>query len=203
MSPVRLDQYDNSWFSPGRPTIVQMLWFLLGATIVRSHWIPSSQLRVWILRFFGAHIADGVVIKPGVRVKFPWRLTIGAHTWIGEDAWLDNLAAIEIGRHACVSQGAYFCTGNHNWSDPKFGLITRGIYMGDGSWAGARCFIGPGVSLGECAVAAAGSVVARDIPAYEVHAGNPAAFIKKRHFSTDAGASDDSIQIFQEMTVSQ
>jgi acetyltransferase-like isoleucine patch superfamily enzyme len=40
----------------------------------------------------------------------------------------------------------------------------------------------PGVTIGQCGVAAAGSVVARSIPAFEVHSGNPAHFVKRRIF---------------------
>src|SRR5690606_2767007 len=92
----------------------------------------------------------------------------------------------------CVSQGAYLCTGNHDWSDPAFGLIVKPITLGDGSWVGARAVIAPGVELGECAVAAAGSVVARPIPPYEVHSGNPASFRCVRHFVTMDGVAPET-----------
>ncbi|MGD0581153.1 MAG: putative colanic acid biosynthesis acetyltransferase, partial [Bryobacteraceae bacterium] len=91
-----------------------------------------------MLRLFGARIGQGVVIKPGTRVKFPWRLQIGEHSWIGESAWLDDLSEISIGSNCCVSQGAYLCTGNHDWSDPAFRLIVRPIVLCDGSWVGAH-----------------------------------------------------------------
>ena len=50
-------------------------------------------------------------LKPGVHVKYPWHLEIGDHAWIGERAWIDNFVHVRIGAHACVSQGAYVCTG--------------------------------------------------------------------------------------------
>ena len=180
MNPVRLDKYDNSWFKPGRSILAQLAWFFVGSPIVRSSWMPSSGIRIRMLRLFGARIDEGVVIKPGVRVKFPWNLEIGSYSWIGEDAWIDNLARVRIGSCACVSQAAYLCTGNHDWTDPAFGLIVRGIELKDGAWAGAHCLLVPGITLGECAVAAAGSVVLQDIPPYEIHVGNPAALAKTR-----------------------
>jgi len=98
------------------------LWFFAGAPIVRCQLLPFSSVRRFILRCFGAKVERGVVLKPGVRVKYPWRLSIGAHSWIGEDVWIDNLVEVRIGANACLSQGAYLCTGNHDWSDEFFGL---------------------------------------------------------------------------------
>ena len=175
-----ISTFDNSWYTPGRSRLVQALWFFLGAPLVRSAVIPSSRLRVFLLRLFGARLGCAVVVKPGVRVKYPWLPSVGSHTWIGEDAWIDNLAPVTLGSHVCVSQGAYLCTGNHDWSDPAFGLMVQPIVLDNGSWAGARSVICPGVSLGEAAVAAAGSVVSSNIPPFEIHAGNPATFVRVR-----------------------
>jgi putative colanic acid biosynthesis acetyltransferase WcaF len=137
-----------------------------------------------LLRLFGTRIGAGVVIKPGVRIKFPWLLSLGDRSWIGEDASIDNLARVDIGRNVCISQAAYLCTGNHDWSDPAFGLLVKPIALGDGSWIGARCVVCPGVKIGEGGIAAAGSVVTRDIPAGEIHGGNPATLIRLRRFTS-------------------
>jgi putative colanic acid biosynthesis acetyltransferase WcaF len=107
-------------------------------------------------------------------------LQVGDFCWIGEDAWIDNLVPVTLGNNAVISQGAYLCTGNHDWSSPGFDLRAQPIRLEDGSWVGARAFVGPGVTLGECAIAAAGSVVVRSIPPYEIHAGNPAVFSRRR-----------------------
>ena len=133
-----------------------------------------------LLRAFGARVGRKVVIKPGVRVKYPWLLEVGDHSWLGEDCWIDNLAAVKIGCNVCISQGAYLCTGNHDWSDPAFGLVVKPITLRDGAWVGARAVIAPGVEIGECGVAAAGSVVTKEIAPYEIHAGNPARFVRRR-----------------------
>ncbi len=175
-----LGRFDNSWYSPGRPRLVQALWFFFGQPALRCAVMPWSAIRVRLLRLFGARIGHGVVIKPGVRVKYPWLLSVGDHTWIGEDAWIDNLAPVTLGRDVCVSQGAYLCTGNHDWSDPAFGLVVAAITLDNGSWIGARAVVCPGVVLGEGAVAAAGSIVTRPIPPFEIHAGNPAQFVRAR-----------------------
>ena len=180
MSQIRLRDYNNSWYHPGRSKIWQAAWFFFGLPMLRCSVLPSSALRVALLRYFGAQIGTGVVIKPGVRVKYPWHLKVGNDVWLGEDCWIDNLTTVRIGNDACISQGAYLCTGNHNWSDPTFSLAVDPILLGDGSWVGAKAFLSPGVVLGEGSVAAAGSVVSKSIPDYEVHAGNPAEFVRHR-----------------------
>ena len=180
MSLVELRRYENSWYRPGGSFAKRALWMFLGQPILGSSWLPSSGLRVRLLRSFGASIGRGVVIKAGVRVKYPWHLEVGDDCWIGEDCWIDNLTTVRLAGNVCVSQGAYFCTGNHDWSDPIFGLRVESIELGEGAWAGAKSLLTPGTVLGRYAVVAAGAVVRGVIPDFEVHAGNPAQFVKLR-----------------------
>ena|ERR1039457_5351850 len=178
--PVDLSRYTNAWCSPGRSRWVQALWFFLGLPVLRASWIPFSEVRRRILRLFGAKIGRGVVIKPGVRVKYPWLLEIGDHSWIGEDAWIDNLASVQIGANVCISQGVYLCTGNHDWGDPAFGLTVSPIVIREDAWVGAKAIICPGVKMGAGAVAAAGSVVTKRLEPYTIYSGNPAEAVKTR-----------------------
>jgi putative colanic acid biosynthesis acetyltransferase WcaF len=169
------------------------LWFFVGSPILRCQLLPFSSVRRFILRCFGAKLERGVVFKPGIRVKYPWLLSIGEHSWIGEDVWIDNLVEVRIGVSCCLSQGAYLCTGNHDWSDPFFGLQVLPIILEDGSWVGAGALICPGVTIGKSGVAAAGSVVTKSIPAFEIHSGNPARFVKRRFFRQSADSSADRV----------
>ena len=134
-----------------------------------------------LLRVFGANIGRGVNVKPGLVVKFPWRLRVGEHSWIGERVWIDNLAQVEIGNHVCVSQGAYFCTGSHDWSLQRFDLITKPITVLDQSWISAGTILGPGVVVGEGAVLALGSTTYGDLDAWCIYSGNPAVIVKRRN----------------------
>lgn len=186
MKRVQLRHYDNSWYDPGGSFLKRMLWMLVGQPVFASAWLPSSGLRVRLLRAFGARIGCRVVIKPAVRVKYPWHLVVGEDCWIGEDAWIDNLTTVSLGSNVCISQGAYFCTGNHDWSDPHFGLRVAPIELGEGSWAGAKSLLTPGTVLGAYAVAAAGSVVRGAIPDFAVYAGNPAEFVTTRRIREHA-----------------
>jgi putative colanic acid biosynthesis acetyltransferase WcaF len=105
---------------------------------------------------------------------------VGDNCWLGEDSWLLNLAPIRLGSNVVISQRAFLCTGNHDWTDPAFGLLTKAIEVGNGAWIGANAFVSPGVTIGSHAVVAAGSVVTRDLPANMICAGNPCIPVRER-----------------------
>ena len=179
MTRMRLDQFDNADYRPG-PLIKRVLWYGVSLTVLETGlpW-PMGIKRFW-LRVFGAKLGKGVVLKPRIRVKYPWNLTIGDHSWIGEEVWIDNLDHVHIGHHCCVSQGAYLLCGNHDYTRPTFDLITRSVILEDGSWAGARSILGPGAVLGEEAVLTAGSVGLGALEPRKIHQGNPAQPIRDR-----------------------
>jgi putative colanic acid biosynthesis acetyltransferase WcaF len=176
---MRLDQFSSAKFDRGAPRKVEILWVAANALLLSS-WLPGSQWRVKLLRAFGAHVGQRVVVKPGVRVKFPWRLQIGHNSWIGEDVWIDNLANVQIGSNVCISQGVYFCTGSHDWSSKRFDLITKAIIVHDMAWIAARATLGPGAIVGEGAVLALGSSTSKSLGPWTINFGAPAQEIAKR-----------------------
>jgi len=179
MSYPRLDLFNSGGFTRGRSVFVEAAWLLVDALFVRSC-LPGSRLRISLLRMFGAKIGDGVRIKPRVKIKFPWRLSIGAHTWIGEDVWIDNLAFVAIGTQSCISQGAYVCTGSHDWESPSMDLVTKPVSIGVGAWICARAVVGPGVRVGDGAILILGSVAYKDLEDWTIYSGVPALPIKRR-----------------------
>ena len=182
--PPELKSYSSSQFSRGVPRAIEAMWILTQWLLVSS-WIPGSSHRRFLLRLFGARVGIGVIIRPRVRVKFPWRLIVGDYSWIGEGVWIDNLAVVDIGSNACISQGAYLCTGSHDWSTPTFDLITKPIIISDGSWISANSTVGPGVKIGEGAVLGLGSTTSKDLDPWGVYNGSPAAFVKRREINLD------------------
>ena len=194
MTPINLRHYDNSWYSPGRSLVWRSLWMFFGLPLFRSTWLASSAARVALLRVFGARIGQRVVIRQHVTIKYPWHLSVGDDCWIGEQVWIDNLTRVRLGSSVCLSQGAYLCTGNHDWTDPAFGLRVASIDLEQGCWAGARSVLMPGSSLGEGAIAGAGSVVSGRIPSYQIFAGNPAVFVKERVLRSAAATAEPQWQ---------
>lgn len=158
---------------PSRSLIIRILWYFTEILIMRNALITPYTIKRNTLRLFGAHIGQNVIIKPAVRVKQPWKLDIGENSWIGERVWIDNFAEVHIGANSCVSQGAYLCTGNHDWSDPGMRRIVRAIHIGDGTWIGAYARVAPGTTVGEEAVVGFGAVVRGDIRSGHVYFGNP------------------------------
>jgi putative colanic acid biosynthesis acetyltransferase WcaF len=185
---VDLSRYDNAGFERGRAAVVEVAWMLVSALLFRHSLAVWNGGKVAALRMFGATVGAGVVIKPGVRIKFPWKLQIGDHAWIGEGVWIDNLADVTIGSHTCISQEAFLVCGNHDYTDPTFRLRTAPIVIEDGAWVAARAIVCPGVTVGSHAVLAVGSVAVADLPPFAVCQGNPAVQKTTRRIGT---ASED------------
>lgn len=115
-----------------------------------------------------------------MQIKFPWRLQIGDHSWVGENVWIDNLVAVEIGAHVCISQGAYLFTGNHNYKKTTFDLMVSPIDIKDGAWIGAKAIVCPGATVGSHAVLTAGSVATGNLDEFGIYQGNPAVKVRQR-----------------------
>jgi putative colanic acid biosynthesis acetyltransferase WcaF len=160
--------------------LVRATWLLVEAAILLNPAVTPYWLKRWVLRLFGAKIGAGVVIKPSVHIKYPWHLSVGDDAWLGERCWIDNFVQVSIGDNACISQGAYLCTGNHDWSDPHMDLVVKPITVGSGAWVGAFAKIAPGVRVGDRAVVSLGSVLSADAEPDGIYAGHPAVRVKTR-----------------------
>jgi len=150
---MRLDRFTNPEFDRGASRWKELLWIVVQSTLFAT-WLPGSFWRVIVLRLFGARVGYGVVIKPHVFIKFPWKLKIDDHVWVGQRVWIDNLGEVSIGAHSCLSQGAYLCTGSHDWGEINFGLIVKSILIGRECWIGARASLSPGSVMEDGAVLA-------------------------------------------------
>lgn len=165
MPHPRLSTFDASLgYDKGRSIFWQAAWVAFANLVFVKWWFPR-RFRPAVLRLFGATIGEGVVIRPNVRVHWPWKLTVGADTWIGEDVWLLNMEPITIGSDVCLSQRAFLCTGSHVHDSPDFRYDNAPITVGDGAWVALGGTVLRGVTVGAGALVAAGAVVRSDVPA--------------------------------------
>lgn len=177
---TNLKRYQKGNYSPGASTAKRAFWFLVNALVLRNPMNPSSGLKRFVLRMFGAKVGAGVVLKPSLNIKYPWFLTIGNYSWIGENVWIDNLGHVTIGDNVCISQGAFLLTGNHDYKKDTFDLIVKEIILEDGVWIGAKSIVCPGVKCKSHAVLSVGSVAVSDLEPYSVYQGNPATLVRSR-----------------------
>jgi putative colanic acid biosynthesis acetyltransferase WcaF len=177
---VNLSAYKNADFERGASVLKEAMWLIVSLLLFQLIPIKAFALKRRVLSFFGAKVGKGVVIKPNVRITFPWKLTLGDDVWLGEECWLLNLAPITIESNVCVSQRAFLCTGNHDYSARTFDLIVKSIYVEQGAWIAAGAFVGPNIRIGTHAVLTAHSVAVKDLEPYGIYQGNPAKLIRQR-----------------------
>jgi len=176
---TELSSFDNSWYKPGN-FFARFLWYFINGLFFRTSLFPVSKIKIIFLRLFGAKVGKGVVIKPAVNIKYPWKLTVGNYSWIGEKVWIDNLAKVTIGTNVCISQGAMLLTGNHNYKKASFDLMLGEITLEEGVWIGAQSVVCPGVTCKSHSILTVGSIATKDLEAYSIYQGNPAQKIKER-----------------------
>jgi putative colanic acid biosynthesis acetyltransferase WcaF len=182
-SKTNLASYDNSWYQPGRNIVIRVVWYLVNLALFKSAF-PLYAVKRGMLRIFGARVGKGLIIKPHVNIKYPWKLAIGDHVWIGEGVWIDNLAQVTLNNHSCISQGALLLCGNHNYKKPTFDLMVAEIILEEGAWAGANTVICPGVTLGSNSLLTVGSIAVSSLEADWIYQGNPAQKLRLREIRT-------------------
>lgn len=171
---VNLAIYNNAWFKPGGSALTRLLWYLINGLFFINPLMPVNSAKIWLLKMFGAKIGKGVVLKPGINIKYPWNLEIDNYVWVGEKVWIDNLVKVKIGKNVTLSQGAMLLTGSHDYKAETFDLLVNQIILEDGVWIGAQAVVCPGVTCRSHSILAVGSVATKDLDAYFIYQGNPA-----------------------------
>lgn len=177
---TRLDLYRRDASISERGWPIRVIWYMTNILFFKSSWCVWSGFKSSILKIFGANVGAGLVIKPLVNIKYPWKLSIGQHVWMGENTWIDNLEQVTIGDHSCLSQGCLILTGNHDFNKATFDLKPAPVIIENGAWVGAKAVVCPGVTVHSHAVLTVGSVATSDLQPYMIYQGNPAQAVKER-----------------------
>lgn len=178
-------EYQNLKLYKGSTTnkvsIIQRLLFsLFDATLI--HWTPKP-LNFWrnfIYRLFGAKIGKSVRIDPDAKITSPWNVEIGNNVWIGFRCILYGSGKIKIGNNVSIAHNVFFASSAHDIHKIDFPTICDDIVIEDQCWIASNVFVQKGVTMHKGSVAAAGSIVTKDIPEGMIAMGIPAKSIKKR-----------------------
>jgi len=123
------------------------------------------------------------------------KLTAGRRSYGGITLWTFGAPGekLSIGHFCSIADGAKFLLGGNHAYDgvstfpfqtkyfAQLEAVSKGpIVIGDDVWVGNNCTFLSGVTVGQGAVIAAGSIIARDIPPYAIAGGNPARVLKYR-----------------------
>jgi putative colanic acid biosynthesis acetyltransferase WcaF len=164
----------------GRSVVIVQLWWFVQSTLFANSPQFMYGWRVWLLRLFGAKIGRSVIIRPSVKITYPWKLTIGDYSWVGDNVTLYTLGEIIIGENVVVSQNSYLCTGSHDFTSKYFDIYEKPIVINSQAWVASDVFVHPGVTIGTLAVIGARSTVMHDIPPNMIAYGNPAEPVRNR-----------------------
>ena len=141
---------------------------------------PSKHFRVFCLNLYkDVNIDYSVPIYRG----FSWRkgpMSIKEGTSIGINNMFDSRNGLNIGKNVCFSDNVTIWTMHHDYIDIHFATKGGAVIIQDFVWVGCNVIILPGVTIGEGAVIASGSVVTKSIDPYTVVGGIPAKKIAER-----------------------
>lgn len=115
-------------------------------------------------------------------------IELGDRANVGFNCNIMSTSLVRVGRDNLISAYTYL-VGGGNYDLDRVDIPineslredrNRGIRLGDNVWIGAHSVVLDGVAVGEGAAVAAGAVVAKEVPAWSIVAGVPAAVVKQR-----------------------
>lgn len=160
--------------------------------------IKTICLEFWlmILRFVGFiplhfvrkifYLASGIdmpfdsTIHIGANFFKPSNVTIGHDTIIGDHCFMDGRAPLKIGNHVGIASQVLIYNDEHDINSLDYGNSFGPVEIGDYVFIGPRAIILPNIKIGKGAVVAAGAIVTKDIPEFEIWGGVPAKKISDR-----------------------
>ncbi|RVU26708.1 colanic acid biosynthesis acetyltransferase WcaF [Sandaracinomonas limnophila] len=177
---MKLSSYRETNLPSMSIKIKYAIWLLISNLFFLTNIPYPNKIKILFLKAFGAKIGKKSIIKPWVKIKFPWELEIGDDVWLGENVWIDNISKVSIGNNVCISQNTFILTGNHNYRKETFDLITLPIIIEDNVWITANCLIANGVTIGKNSLILLSSTVISSTEENGVYRGNPAIKIKNK-----------------------
>jgi acetyltransferase-like isoleucine patch superfamily enzyme len=121
---------------------------------------------------------------------------IGGKCFISNDLIADDYSFIgkgsiiypkvSIGKYTMLANNVSIISNDHSFNDPEIPIIfskrpvLKKTIIGADVWVGANSIIMGGLTIGDGAIIAAGSIVTKNVNPYEIVGGSPAKYIKSR-----------------------
>jgi len=141
---------------------------------------PSHAVRKYFYRRSGMTIPDSSSIHWRAEMYAPERIWVGEHCTIGDSCFLDGRDGLTIGNSVNLGSHVTIYTRQHDVDSSDFAEVGGPVSIGDHAWVASHAIVLPGVTIGEGAVVAAGSVVTKDVAPFTMVGGNPARYIRDR-----------------------
>lgn len=144
-----------------------------------------NWLKVKFLSLNGAKFGQRTTIYPGVWIAPGRNLSVGDDVDFALGVIVTTGGGVTIGNRVLIGYRAQILSTNHVIPNNKGKIFGSGhdkkpVFIADDVWIGANSIILPGVTIGEGAVIAAGSIVTKSVKPFSVVAGVPAKVIKHR-----------------------
>jgi maltose O-acetyltransferase len=151
----------------------------------RPYALFFPKIRQLLIRISIRNCGKAVRVKKGAVIS-P-NSSIGNHSELGTNCMIQ--ANVSIGNDVIMGPDVKIYSRNHNFDRLDIPVRIQGkkhhkTAIGSDVWIGANVIILPGVTIGEHAILAAGSIVTKDVPDFAIVGGNPAKIIKFRNEST-------------------
>ena len=142
--------------------------------------IPLHFVRKIFYMASGINMPWNSTIHVGANFFNPSNIKIGHDTIIGDHCFLDGRAKLIIGNHVGIASQVLIYNDEHNVHSDNYENSFGPVEIGDYVFIGPRAIILPDIKIGKGAVVAAGAVVTKDIPDFEIWGGIPAKKIGDR-----------------------
>jgi acetyltransferase-like isoleucine patch superfamily enzyme len=142
-------------------------------------------IRWFFLKLALKKLGSNVLIDYGCYIRYPWRVSIGNNVSLNRGCIIYASmqvadAEIILGNNIALGPNVTLFGAGHDASALSLPDTAESIVIKDYVWIGGNSTVLQGVTIGEGAIVAAGSVVTQDVESYSVVAGIPAKKIKKR-----------------------
>jgi acetyltransferase-like isoleucine patch superfamily enzyme len=164
-------------------TIFLELWLMILRWV---GYIPIHTIRKIFYLLSGINIPLNSTIHMWANFFKPENISIGRDTIIGDHCFLDGRSTLHIGDHVNIASQVLIYNDEHNVNSPDFGNSFGPVVIKDYVFIGPRAIILPNVTVGRGAVIAAGAVVTKDVPDFEIWGGVPAKKISDRQLKNPA-----------------